>query len=156
MHKQVVCLSHLLVVGRCFYISLFLPVFHFTTMDHRVFANADLPKNRLVLFVFFDPECEHCQHTLRTMDQRYKAYQNAAVYLVSMASHDKINLFAATYAPHLTAQKNVLLLQDETGEFIMKFKPARYPSLYLYSTDKSLLDYEDNESCLFRIEKYTH
>jgi peroxiredoxin len=156
MHKQVVCLSHLLVVGRCFYISLFLPAFHFNTMDHRVFSNADLPKNRLVLFVFFDPECEHCQHTLRTMDQHDKAYQNAAVYLVSMASPDKINLFAATYAPHLSTHKNVLLLRDETGEFIMKFKPTRYPSLYLYSTDKSLLDYEDNESCLFRIEKYTH
>jgi hypothetical protein len=138
------------------YLSLFLPAFHFATMDHRVFTNADLPKNRLLLFVFFDPDCEHCQHTLRTIDQRRSAYQNASIYLVSMASHDKINLFMATYAPKLAAQKNVTLLMDETSQFITQFKPVRYPSLYLYSTDKSLLDYEDNESCLFRIEKYTH
>jgi hypothetical protein len=172
MHKQVVCLSHLLVLGRCFHISLFLllvaagqagaqpaktvPPFRFTTHDHHNFSNADLPQGRQLLFVFFDPDCEHCQHALRTMDQRPGAYQNAAVYLVSMASWDKIDLFADTYAPHLATRKGVLLLQDEFSQFIVKFKPNRYPSLYLYSTDQSLLDYEDNENSLFRIEKYTH
>jgi hypothetical protein len=172
MHKQVVCLSHLLVVGRCFYISLFLllvaaqlpaqppaktvPSFRFTTHDHHIFANADLPMGKMLLFVFFDPDCEHCQHTIRSMDQRTGAYQHAAVYLVSMASWDKIDLFAATYAPKLAAHKNVMLLQDETGGDMMKFKPVRYPSLYLYQTDQSLLDYEDNENTLFRIETYTH
>ncbi len=175
MHKQVVCLSHLLVVGRCFYISLFLllaaarlpaqsasqspaktvPAFRFTTHDHHIFANTDLPKGKMLLFVFFDPDCEHCQHALRAMDQRPGAYQHAVVYLVSMSSWDKIDLFAATYAPHLTGQKQVLLLQDETGGVIMKFSPIRFPSLYLYSTDQSLLDYEDNENSLFRIERYT-
>ena len=172
MHKQVVCLSHLLVVGRCFYISLFLlyaaaqtsaqpaaktvPAFRFTTHDHHIFANADLPKGQLLLFVFFDPDCEHCQHALRAMDQRPGAYQHAAVYLVSMSGWDKIDLFAATFAPKLAAQKNVTLLMDESGGEMMKFKPVRYPSLYLYQTDQSLLDYEDNENTLFRIEKYTH
>jgi peroxiredoxin len=168
MHKQVACLSHLLVVGRCFYISLFLllaaaqppaktvPSFRFTTHDHHVFTNADLPKGKLLLFVFFDPDCEHCQHALRAMDQKPGAYQHVDVYLVSMASWDKIDLFAATYAPKLAAQKNVTLLSDETGQYIVKFSPIRYPSLYLYQTDQSLLDYEDNENTLFRIEKYTH
>ena len=175
MHKQVVCLSHLLVVGRCFYISLFLllvaarspgqlavqtpaktlPSFRFTTHDHYIFANADLPKDRLVLFVFFDPDCEHCQHALRTMDQRPGSYRHAAVYLVSMASWDKIDLFMATYAPKLAVQKNVTLLMDESSQFITQFKPVRYPSLYLYSTEQKLLDLEDNEGALFRIEKYT-
>ena len=175
MHKQVVCLSHLLVVGRCFYISLFLllavarspgqasgqppaktlPSFRFTTHEHSIFANADLPKDRLVLFVFFDPDCEHCQHAIRSMDQRPGAYQHAAVYLVSMASWDKIDLFMATYAPKLAAQKNVVFLQDEAGGEMMKFKPVRYPSLYLYSTEQKLLDLEDNEGTLFRIEKFT-
>jgi peroxiredoxin len=124
-------------------------------MDHRVFTNADLPKDRLLLFVFFDPDCEHCQHTLQTMNKEYKAFQKASIYLVSMASHAAINLFMATYAPKLAAQKNVLLLMDESSQFITQFKPVRYPSLYLYSTEQKLLDLEDNENTLFRIEKYT-
>jgi peroxiredoxin len=133
-----------------------VPSFAFTTHDHHTFSNAELPKGRQLLFVFFDPDCEHCQHTLHAMDQKPGAYQNAAVFLVSMATWEKIDLFAATYAPHLTVRKGVLLLQDELSQFIVRFKPTRYPSLYLYSTDQSLLDYEDNENSLFRIEKYTH
>ena len=132
-----------------------VPAFRFATMDHRVFANTDLPGDKLLLFVFFDSDCEHCQHALQSMDKDYKAFQRAALYLVSMAGHDRINLFMASYAPRLAAQKNVLLLMDETSQFIAQFKPIRYPSLYLYSTDQSLLDYEDNEATLFRIEKYT-
>jgi peroxiredoxin len=172
MHKQVAGFNRYLPEGGCFYIPLFLlllsagvalaqppaktvPVFRFTTMDHRVFANKDLPGDKLLLFVFFDPDCEHCQHALQTMNKDCGSFQRAALYLVSMASHDRINLFMASYAPGLAAQKNVLLLMDETSQFITQFKPIRYPSLYLYSTDQSLLDYEDNEATLFRIEKYT-
>jgi peroxiredoxin len=174
MHKQVACLNRYLPDGGCFYIPLFLlllsaqppaalaqppaktvPVFRFATMDHRVFADTDLPGNKLLLFVFFDPDCEHCQHALQTMNRDCQSFQRAAIYLVSAASHDRINRFMASYAPRLAAQKNVFLLMDETSQFITRFNPIRYPSLYLYSTDKSLLDYEDNEGTIFRIEKYT-
>ena len=58
-------------------------------------------------------------------------------------------------SPQLAARKNVVFLQDGAGGEMMKFKPVRYPSLYLYSTEQKLLDLEDNEGALFRIEKYT-
>jgi hypothetical protein len=89
------------------------------------------------------------------MDRQYTAFQKAAIYLVSNASHDKINLFMATYARQLRKQKNVCLLQDPTSASLMRFNPIRYPSLFLYSSEKSLLDYEDNEDTIFRIEKFT-
>jgi hypothetical protein len=132
-----------------------VPDFRFTTLDSRAFTNTDLPKDKMLLFVFFDPDCEHCRHALKTMDQQHTAFQKAAVYLVSTASHDKINLFMATYARQLRQQKNVLLLQDPTSTSVMRFNPIRYPSLFLYSSEKSLLDYEDNEDTIFRIEKFT-
>lgn len=130
-----------------------IPEFRFSMHDHRDFANADLPKGRLLLFVFFDPDCEHCQHAVRTMDKDCGSFARCAVYFVSMAGQDKIDRFAASYAPRLRALKNVVFLQDAGSQFIVRFKPIRYPSLYLYSSDKSLLDYEDNEETLFRIER---
>jgi len=130
-----------------------IPEFRFLRHDHSVFANADLPKDHLLLFVFFDPDCEHCQRTVRAMDRDRLSFQRVFGCLVSMAGQDKIDLFAASYAPRLRGLKNVLFLQDAGGQSILRFHPIRFPSLYLYSSDKSLLDYEDNEETLFRIER---
>jgi hypothetical protein len=42
------------------------------------------------------------------------------------------------------------MLQDTKNEFIVRFKPRKYPSMFLYSADKKLLDYEDNAESMFR------
>jgi hypothetical protein len=130
-----------------------IPEFRFTRHDRSVFANADLPGGRLALFVFFDPDCEHCQRTVRAMDRNVGSFRRVAVYFVSMAGQDKIDLFAASYAPRLRGLGTVAFLRDAGGQYMMRFNPIRFPSLYLYSSDKTLLDYEDNEDTLFRIER---
>lgn len=130
-----------------------LPAFRFERRDHRLLVNADLPKGKLLFFVFFDPDCEHCQRTVRRMDEQYASFHAVAVYFVSMASQDKIDGFAATYAPRLFAQKNVLFLRDPGAGYMLGFHPTRFPSLFLYSQGNKLLDYEDNEETLFRIER---
>jgi hypothetical protein len=124
-----------------------LPEFRFSTMDGRVFTNADLPKGKLLLFVFVDPDCDHCQRAVQKMDEQYGSFGKVAMYFVAAADPGKINVFAKRYAPRLKG----LWLRDADNQFIVRFRPVRYPSLFLYSTDKKLLDYEDNEETIFRI-----
>jgi hypothetical protein len=66
---------------------------------------------------------------------------------------EKITGFINKYIPNLTGKKNVTLLQDTKNEFIDKFKPRRYPSMFLYSAEKKLIGYEDNEESMFRFSK---
>jgi hypothetical protein len=54
------------------------------------------------------------------------------------------------YGISLKDKKNVVILQDTRDEFIQKFRPRRYPALFLYSSRKELILYEDNEQNLFR------
>lgn len=128
-----------------------LPDFEFYRLDNSKFAGKDLPPKQKHLFVFFDSDCDHCQRAAKKLDQEYKTFQKIPVYFVSLDSPDKMRQFMATYAPHLKTQKNVVLLQDRNNQFITKFKPRRYPAMFLYSADKKLLDYEDNEESVFRI-----
>lgn len=130
-----------------------VPDFRWVRHDQTLLSNADLPKGKLLLFVFFDPDCEHCQRLAKHMDQDAAAFRGAAVYFVSMESQDKTLRFAATYAPRLAGQPNVLFLCDPGGGYMLGFHPIRFPSLYLYSPENKLLDYEDNEETLFRIER---
>ena len=56
-----------------------------------------------------------------------------------------------TYGSKLKGQKNVTILQDKLQQFITKFNPVRYPSMFIYSPEKKLLDYEDNPELVFRL-----
>ena len=128
-----------------------LPDFEFYHLDNSKFSNKDLPLRQNLLFVFFDSDCEHCQLAAKKLDQEYKSFDKIAVYFISLDDSDKMRQFMAIHAPQLKIQKNVNLLQDRSNQFIIKFKPKRYPSIFLYSADKKLLDYEDNEETVFRI-----
>lgn len=130
-----------------------IPAFRFARRDGRMVTKADVPARKLVLFVFFDPDCDHCKRALSHMDSEVGDYRGAFLYFVSMESQEKIDKFVATYAPHLAAQRNVLFLRDAGGGYMLGFHPIRFPSLFLYSPEHKLLDYEDNEETLFRIKR---
>jgi len=127
-----------------------VPDFKFFRMNEDPFTNKDLPKGKMLFFVFFDSDCDHCQHAAKNIDKNYKFFNKTAACFISLDDHDKINRFMSSYCPHMKAQKNVILLQDKLNEFIPKFKPQRYPSMFLYSAEKKLIDYEDNQETVFR------
>jgi hypothetical protein len=49
----------------------------------------------------------------------------------------------AKYGNNLYGSRNVTVLQDLKNEFLPKFRPRKYPSMYLYSSAKKLLLYDD-------------
>jgi len=64
---------------------------------------------------------------------------------------DKMDHFMNTYGSKLKGKKNITILQDRLQQFIAKFNPVRYPSMFLYSPEKKLIDYEDNPESVFRL-----
>ena len=128
-----------------------LPEFEFYRLNQSAFTNKDLPPGKILFFMFIDTDCEHCQRAVHQIEQDYKSFQQTAICLVSMDDRDKINHFMASYAPRLRTQKNVVILQDAKNQFIAKFKPLRYPAMFLYSADNKLIDYEENELTVFRL-----
>lgn len=107
----------------------------------------------MLFFFFFDPDCDHCQRAATYLNKQSDNYKGTAVYLVSVANVDKINQFITQYLPAFRNKENVTVLQDAKNEFITKFQPIRYPGMFLYSSQKKLVDYEDNAESLFRFLK---
>ena len=130
-----------------------IPAFRWVRRDGGLVSNSDLPAGKPVLFVFFDPDCDHCKRAVGHMDAEYADYRAAGIYFVSMESQEKIDRFVATYGRRLAAQRNVVFLRDPGGGYMLGFHPVRFPSLFLYSPEHKLLDYEDNEETLFRIKR---
>jgi peroxiredoxin len=127
-----------------------LPDFKFFRLDKSPFTNKDLPNGKILFVLFFDSDCEHCQLALKRIGQDYQYFKKATICLISIDSADKINRFMNMFGKGLKGKKNVVLLQDNLNKFISSFKPQKYPSMFLYSAEKKLIDYEDNEETLFR------
>ena len=125
-----------------------IPEFSFSRLNKTAFTNKDLAQNKLLLFVFFDVECEHCQHAIKFIAEHYNGFSNTAIYLLTIDSQEKIAVFLNKFGNNLSSKKNVTILQDVNQEFINKFKPRKYPSIFLYSMTKDLLMYDDEEEHL--------
>jgi hypothetical protein len=127
-----------------------LPDFEFSGMDNRPFTKQNLAAG-INFFMFFDPDCEHCQRAIHNIDSQYRSFQKVAVYLISLENEEKMKIFLNRYTKHLKSQKNVVLLTDTKNQFIVKFRPRRYPGMFLYSAKNMLIDYEDNAETVFRL-----
>ena len=127
-----------------------VPSFTFKRLDKSTFSNHNLESGKFLFFVFFDIECDHCHRSITYINQHYKEFKKTAIYLITLDSAEKIKPFMNKYGIGLKDKKNVVVLQDTKNEFIQKFGPRKYPSLFLYSEKKELMLYEDNEQNLFK------
>lgn len=127
-----------------------IPHFQFFRFN-KPFTDQDLPKGKTMFIMFFDSDCDHCQHAIKSIGDNFQSFKKTSIFLISIDDQIKINHFMKTYGSKLKGQKNVTILQDKLQEFITKFNPVRYPSMFIYSPERKLLDYEDNPESVFRL-----
>jgi len=125
-----------------------VPLFTFYKTDKSPFTNAQLASGKMLFFVFFDVTCEHCQHAIQYINKNEREFKNVAVYLITLDEWDKVKLFLDKHGPQLENKTNVTILRDSHNEFITKFGPVKYPSLFLFSAQKKLILYSDDEKKL--------
>ena len=130
-----------------------IPEFSFFRLDKSSFTNKDLQTGKMLFFVFFDCDCDHCQRAMQYLDQHHKEFRKTAIYLITLDDKEKISRFMSKYGSTLYTQKNVTILQDPKYDFMNKFGPRKYPALFLYSEKKELMLYEDNEQNLSGFSK---
>jgi len=121
-----------------------LPEFTFFKSDNSgAFINKDVTTGRKSLFVFFDITCSHCQEAMKAFNENANKLSNTSVYLVTLDKQASAEKFLSQYASRLYKKKNVTLLFDRYNEFIVKFQPVKYPSIFLYSEKRKLELYSD-------------
>lgn len=128
-----------------------IPDFKFFRLNNIPFTNKDVPKGKMTFFMFFDSDCDHCQHAIKSIGDQIQTFKKPIIFLISIDDQKKINHFMDAYGSKLRGQKNVTILQDKLQQFILKFNPRKYPSMFLFSPEKKLIDYEDTPESVFRL-----
>ena len=130
-----------------------IPNFIFYNPDNTPFTNRDLTVGKEILFVFFDVTCDHCQHTIKALSTHIKECKKISIYLITLDDKSLVNDFFNKYGKNLPGEKNVTILQDQRNQFIKQFGPRKYPSVFLYSSEKKLLLYDDDDLTLEKFFK---
>ena len=130
-----------------------LPEFVFYRLNKKPFTKRDISSGKKIFFVFFDSDCDHCQHAMHDINAHYKEFNKTEIYLVTLDNVGKINDFLNTYSPVLINKANVTVLQDLRNEFIVDFNPRKYPSMLLFSATGRLLMYQDDPQNISQIFK---
>jgi hypothetical protein len=93
-------------------------------------------KNILILF---QPDCDHCQHEAKQLQENLDSFKEYALYFVSSASQAEIEKFAIDYK--LKGLSNVYFGTTSSENVINNFGPIQAPSLYIYSDQKLIKDF---------------
>jgi len=124
-------------------VAKIIPAFQLFRLDKTAFTNKDLTKGKPYFFIFFDVSCEHCQQVTSHINQHYTDFKNASMYFITLDNRQVLEGFMNKYGKNLKDKSNILILQDLNKEFIKKFGPRKYPGLFLYSAQQSLMMYDD-------------
>lgn len=86
-----------------------------------IFTKADLPIDKTVVLVFFSPDCEHCQHTVKEMIPKMDSLSNLVMVWngPSYLPLDQVKEFYKHY--HLENYSNIIM-----GKEMSYFMPLHY------------------------------
>ena len=133
--------------------SLVVPDFTFFKLDDTPFSYKHMLPHRPSLFSFFDVTCSHCQSAMKMLSSNYQQLKESGVYLVTMDRKDAVLKFLKVYGPNFLNKQNVFILQDLRQEFIPKFQPVKYPSVFLYDEHRKLVVYENDDKKMLMLLK---
>lgn len=123
-----------------------LPEFRFFRMDNGAeVTHKNVTPGKKTLFVFFDTECPHCRVAITEYNHNQAKLNDINVFLITRDQKAVVNSFLKEVGAKLIAKKNVTVLSDYQNQFIGKFLPKKFPSMFLFGANRQLLIYTDEE-----------
>ena len=115
-----------------------MPTFSYLTLDNKVFTEEDLAQNKPTLFIYFNSECDFCNHEAEMVQQNLEQLKAIQVIFISYEPVDKIKQFATKFK--LLNHANISFLSDTKVTFATTFDVKSMPCLVLYDKENNLIE----------------
>lgn len=109
-----------------------IPAFRLVNIkDSAFYSETNLAKNKITLFMLFNPECEHCQQQFKMLVKLPRIKKEAQVVLASTETWEKILTFYTKF--EVGTYPFVTLCKDTKYTFGAFFQPRTVPVLAIYN-----------------------
>lgn len=116
-----------------------IPAFSYASIiDDTAFTNESLVANKSTLFIYFNSECEFCNHEAEMVQQNIEKLKNVQLVFVSYEAKEKIKLFANQY--QLLDHANIHFVCDTKASFATTFDVKSLPTVVIYNKNKELVE----------------
>lgn len=114
-----------------------IPEFDFLTLEQQPFTKADLKPNLNTIFIYFNSQCDFCQHEAQSISNNLDSFKNVQIIFISTESIDTIKKFSEQY--NLNNQQNITFLNDNLNTFSSRFDANNIPYLLIYDQNQKLI-----------------
>jgi len=114
-----------------------VPEFEFLTLNQKRFTNANLKLNLNTIFIYFNSECDFCQHEAQSISDNLDSFKNVQFIFVSTEPIEIIKKISEQY--HLNNKQNITFLYDSNSTFSSRFDANSIPYLLIYDKNQKLI-----------------
>jgi peroxiredoxin len=115
-----------------------MPAFSYVTLENKVFTQKNLVQNKPTLFIYFNSECDFCNHEAEMVQQNMEQLKAIQVVFISYEPVEKIKQFATKF--NLLHHANISFLSDSKISFASTFDVKSMPCLVLYDKENNLIE----------------
>ncbi len=116
-----------------------IPAFKLLLPDSiNLFTKSDLKKNRPVLIMLFNPECEHCRHETEAILQRMDEFKKIQIVMATMMPMNMLRAFCDRYS--LERYPSIIAGKDMENLLPSFYAISNLPLLALYDRKGRLIE----------------
>ena len=114
-----------------------IPEFEFLTLAQQQFNKADLRPNTNTIFIYFNSDCDFCQHEAKSISDNLESFKNVQFIFVSSEPISTIIGFSEQH--NMNKHQNVTFLYDNLDTFSSRFDANSIPYILIYNKKQKLI-----------------
>lgn len=114
-----------------------IPEFEFLTLAQQPFNKADLKPNTNTIFIYFNSDCDFCQHEAKSISDNLESFKNVQFIFVSSEPISTIIGFSEQH--NMNKHQNVTFLYDNLDTFSSRFDANSIPYILIYNKKQKLI-----------------
>lgn len=113
------------------------PVFNLILTNGKDYSDKELPKSKPIVFIYFSPDCGHCQVEAEHITKEMKVIEDAFYVWVSYRDMEDIKAFGEKYK--FAEFKNMVIGRDPAYAIPSFFRVRFTPFVAVYNKDRKLV-----------------
>ena len=128
-------------------LKLAIPHYRILRVDSTYITQDALNKNKPVMFIYFGPDCPHCQHLMSEMEKNMEPFKDIQIVMITFTRTEypylnMIRNFSRDYA--LPKYKNITMGTESPGDEVLKYyHVSTTPFIAIYNNKGKMIKYFD-------------